>query len=84
MFSCTNESAIACACVLAVRLLFQPDGEKYPVGQPGGLHSTYQSVRINALNTWYWRDEEIMVPAKMMRTVLIEYERSTEELYTYS
>ena len=32
----------------------------------------------------YWRDEEIMVPAKMMRTVLIEYERSTEELYTHS
>ena len=32
----------------------------------------------------YWRDEEIMVQAKMMRTVLIEYERSKEELYTHS
>ena len=30
----------------------------------------------------YWRDEEVIVPAKRMRTVLIQHEWSTEELYT--
>ena len=39
---------------------------------------------LGAKKQEYWRDEEIMVPAKNMRTVLIEYERSTEELYTHS
>ena len=30
----------------------------------------------------YWRDEEAMVSSKNLRTVFIEYEKSTEELYT--
>ena len=40
------------------------------------------SSSVGIDNAPYWRDEEVMVAAKNMRAILIEYERSMEELYT--
>ena len=63
-----------------IKLLKMSEYADAVVSVPGEGLNVEQRKRL----TIYWRDEEIMVPAKMMRTALIEYERSTEELYTYS